>query len=75
MPYRNAPYFILVCIGVIIAGFWESYFSVWGHVPWQFHAHGVAASIWVLMVLAPVDSIFWVRTSCRLPRGSDTVLV
>jgi len=52
MPYRNAPYFILVCIGVIIAGFWESYFSVWGHVPWQFHAHGVAASIWVLMVLA-----------------------
>ena len=52
MPYRNAPYYILVCIAVIVAGFWESYFSAWGHVPWQFHAHGVAASIWVLMVLA-----------------------
>lgn len=52
MPYRHAPYFILVCIAVIVAGFWESYFSVWTNVPWQFHAHGVAASIWVLMVLA-----------------------
>ena len=52
MPYRHAPYYILVCIAVIFAGFWESYFSVWGNVPWQFHAHGVAASIWVLMVLA-----------------------
>lgn len=52
MPYRHAPYYVLVCIAVIIAGFWQSYFSVWGGVPWQFHAHGVAASIWVLMVLA-----------------------
>ena len=51
MPYRQAPYFILVCIAVTVAGFWASYFSVWGAVPWQFHAHGVAASIWVLMVL------------------------
>jgi hypothetical protein len=43
---------MLVVIAVIVAGFWPSYFSVWGAVPWQFHAHGVAASIWVLMVLA-----------------------
>ena len=52
MPYRNAPYYVLFVIAVILAGFWGSYFAVWGNVPWQFHAHGVAASIWVLMVLA-----------------------
>jgi hypothetical protein len=52
MPYKNAPYYVLVCIAVIAAGFWPSYFGVWSTVPWQFHAHGVAASIWVLMVLA-----------------------
>ena len=52
MPYRHAPYYMLVVIAVIVAGFWGSYFSVWGGVPWQFHAHGVAASLWVLMVLA-----------------------
>ena len=52
MPYRHAPYYVLAVIAVIIAGFWPSYFAKWGSVPWQFHAHGVAASLWVLMVLA-----------------------
>ena len=51
MPYRHAPYYVLVCIAVIVAGFWPSYFAEWNNVPWQFHIHGVAASIWVLMVL------------------------
>jgi hypothetical protein len=37
---------------VIIAGFWPSYFAPFATVPWQFHAHGVAASIWVMMVFA-----------------------
>lgn len=52
MPYKNAPYYILVVIAVILAGFWTSYFAPFTTVPWQFHAHGIAASIWVLMVLA-----------------------
>ena len=52
MPYPRAHYYVLVVMGVIAAGFWPSYFAVWGAVPWQFHAHGVAASIWVAMVAA-----------------------
>ena len=52
MPYRHAPYYILAVMAVIVAGFWPSYFAVWGEVPWQFHAHGIAASIWVTMVFA-----------------------
>ena len=51
MPYPKAPYFVLVVMAVIAAGFWPSYFSVWGNVPWQFHAHGIAASLWVTTVL------------------------
>ncbi len=52
MPYPRAHYYVLVVMAVIIAGFWPSYFVKWGSVPWQFHAHGVAASIWVMMVAA-----------------------
>lgn len=52
MPYRHAHYYVLVVIAVIVAGFWPSYFAAWRSVPWQFHAHGVAASIWVAMVAA-----------------------
>ena len=52
MPYPRAHYYVLVCIAVIIAGFWPSYFAPFGTVPWQFHAHGIAASTWVIMVFA-----------------------
>ena len=52
MPYPRAHYYVLLCMAVIVAGFWPSYFAMWDSVPWQFHAHGVAASIWVTMVLA-----------------------
>ncbi len=52
MPYPRAHFYVLAVIAVIVAGFWGSYFAPFLHVPWQFHAHGVAASIWVLMVAA-----------------------
>ena len=52
MPYPRAHYYVLVVIAVILAGFWPSYFGVWDNAPWQFHAHGVAASLWVTMVAA-----------------------
>ena len=63
MPYRHAHYYVLVVMAVIAAGFWPSYFAVWGSVPWQFHAHGVAASIWVAMVLGQS----WTAHHRRLP--------
>jgi hypothetical protein len=52
MPYPRAHYYMLAVIAVIIGGFWPTYFSVLNTVPWQFHAHGVAASLWVIMVTA-----------------------
>lgn len=52
MPYPRAHYYVLFVIAVIAVGFWPSYFGIWGSVPWQFHLHGVAASVWVAMVAA-----------------------
>lgn len=63
MPYRHAHYYVLVVMAVIVAGFWPSYFAAWGSVPWQFHAHGIAASIWVAMVAAQS----WTAHHGRLP--------
>ena len=50
MPYPRAHYWVLLVIAVTVAGFWESYFSTFSQGPWQFHAHGVAASIWIMLV-------------------------
>ena len=52
MPYPRASYYMLGVIAVILIGFWPSYFALGTQVPWQFHAHGIAASLWVLMVTA-----------------------
>jgi hypothetical protein len=51
MPYARAPYYMLAVIGVIVIGFWPTYFAVATTVPWQFHAHGMAASLWVFVVM------------------------
>ena len=50
MPYPRAHFYVLLVIAVTVAGFWPSYFSTFTQGPWQFHAHGVAASIWVVLV-------------------------
>lgn len=63
MPYRHAHYYVLVVMAVIVAGFWPSYFAAPGAVPWQFHAHGIAASLWVIMVAAQT----WTAHHRRLP--------
>ncbi len=52
MPYPRAHYYVAIVIAVVVARFWPSYFGVWGSAPWQFHAHGIAASLWVVMVAA-----------------------
>ena len=75
MPYRTAPYYILVVIAVILAGFWPSYFSQGADVPWQFHAHGVAASIWVLMVLVQSMTIHKGQLPIHRAVGKSSLLL
>ena len=75
MPYRHAPYYVLVVIAVIVAGFWPSYFAKWGSVPWQFHAHGVAASIWVLMVLMQSWTVHKAQLPLHRAVGKSSLLL
>jgi hypothetical protein len=50
MPYPRAHLFVLGVMLVIVLGFWPSYFGALGGAAWQFHAHGIAASLWVATV-------------------------
>lgn len=75
MPYRHAPYYVLAVIAVIAAGFWPSYFAKWSSVPWQFHAHGVAASIWVLMVLAQSWTVHKAQLPLHRAVGKSSLLL
>ncbi len=52
MPYPRARFWVAIVIAITLIGFWPTYFSVLGQGPWQFHAHGVAAGLWIVMVAA-----------------------
>lgn len=55
MPYPRAHLYMLGVIAVIVIGFWPSYWAAGPTaVPWQFHAHGMAASLWVLLVTGQI---------------------
>jgi hypothetical protein len=75
MPYLRAHYYVLVVMAVIVAGFWPSYFAVWGSVPWQFHAHGIAASLWVTMVLAQSWTAHHGRLALHRAVGKSSLLL
>ena len=75
MPYPRAHYYVLAVIAVIVAGFWPSYFAIWDEVPWQFHAHGIAASIWVLMVAAQSWTVHHKQLPLHRAVGKSSLLL
>lgn len=52
MPYRHAWLFIAALIAATVFAFWRSYFGMLSDAGAGFHAHGVTASLWMLLLLA-----------------------
>ena len=75
MPYPRAHYYVFLVIGVIVAGFWPSYFGVWSSAPWQFHAHGIAASLWVAMVAAQSWTVHHNRLALHRAVGKTSLFL
>lgn len=75
MPYPRAHYYALACMAVIVAGFWPSYFSTVGAAPWQAHAHGIASSIWVMMVIGQSWTAHHKQLSLHRAIGKSSLLL
>ena len=52
MPYRYAWLFVGALIAATVFAFWRSYFGILSDAGAGFHAHGVTASLWMLLLLA-----------------------
>lgn len=50
MPYPRAHYLVFSLFVVTIVSFWPSFFASFGDAPFAFHAHGITASAWILLV-------------------------
>ena len=52
MPYRRAWIGILALLLLSVPAFWPAYWSSLATVPWQYHVHGISATLWLLLLIA-----------------------
>src|SRR5689334_3909366 len=58
MPYRYAHHALLLgLLPITLFAFWPAYFGRLGQAPFAFHAHGLTATAWILLVMAQSWSI------------------
>lgn len=50
MPYRHAHWFLLLLFPLTGLAFWPAYFSKLAAAPSAFHAHGLTASLWIVLL-------------------------
>lgn len=50
LPYKSAPYWVVLILVVTALGFWPSFFSSLDAAPLAFHIHGMTATAWIILV-------------------------
>jgi len=71
MPYRNAHWYLLGLFPLAALAFWPQYLSQVRTASFEFHAHGITATLWLVMLAAQSWSIHqggrqWHRTAGTL---------
>ncbi len=51
MPYRHAHWYLLALFPFIGAAFWRDYLSQITTASWAFHAHGMTATLWLILLI------------------------
>ena len=67
MPNRHGHWYVLVLFPLIALAFWPSYLSQFSTAPAQFRAHGVTATLWLMLLAAQSLTIH--RDQRRLHRS------
>jgi FtsH-binding integral membrane protein len=58
VPYRTSARFFALFVGCLLLAFWPSYFARLFEQPnWRFHLHGVALTLWAVMLVAQAQLI------------------
>lgn len=61
MPYKRAHWWLLALLPLIVVAFWPNYFGHIYRAPLALHAHGITASIWLILLTAQA----WTASSRR----------
>ena len=57
MPYKRAWIGVIIMLLLSVAAFWRNYWGTFTTVPWQYHVHGLSATVWMLLLIAQSWSI------------------
>src|SRR4051812_38847544 len=57
MPYRSAYIWVALLLPAAALAFWPSYLARLGEVSWILHAHGVTATLWIMLLVIQSWSI------------------
>jgi hypothetical protein len=52
MPYRHAHWYLLTLFPLAGLAFWPSYLSTISTASMEFHAHGITATLWLMLLVA-----------------------
>lgn len=75
MPYRNAHWWVLALLPVIALAFWPAYFGTFRTASFGFHAHGLTAAAWLLLVAAQSWTIHARRANWHRAIGGAVLVV
>lgn len=75
MPYRHAHWYILGLLPLIGLAFWPNYFSTFSTASWAFHAHGMTALAWLLLLAWQSWSIHNGRTAAHRSSGRLSLIL
>lgn len=75
MPYRHAHWAIALLLALAGLAFWPTYFFVLSTTRWPFHAHAIASTLWMLVLLAQSISIHSRRRPLHRQLGTAIFLL
>ncbi|SFS04258.1 hypothetical protein [Sphingomonas jatrophae] len=75
MPYRRSRWILLALFPLVLVAFWPGYFGVMRTASFAFHAHGLAATAWLVLVAVQLWSIHARRVRLHRAAGLLTFVV
>lgn len=75
MPYRHAHWYLLGLFPLAALAFWQGYLSQLRSASFEFHAHGLTASLWLMLLIAQSLTIHSGRRALHRTTGTASLLL
>jgi hypothetical protein len=75
MPYRHAHWYLLALFPLAAMAFWQGYLSQIRTASFEFHAHGITASLWLMVLAAQSWTIHHGRRQAHRASGTASLVL